>query len=244
VQVDAEHIAIVTGAGSGVGRASAVALAERGFTTILTGRRAAALEETAAIVGATGSGRSRVVPCDVGSTIEVAALVEQVLEKFGRVDVLVNAAGGNIRNRALTELQVDDWERLLDVNLNGCYRFVHAVLPVMRRQGGGTFVHIGSYSAHRPGAYAGAAYTASKAGLAALSATINAEEGNHGIRSTVITLGEVDTAILDQRPRPPSAEARALLLLPQDVADCVAAIVALPPRATVEEIVLVPTRRA
>ena len=237
------QVALVTGAGSGVGRACAVALAERGFVTILTGRRILALEETAAMVEAAGS-VARVAPCDACDASAVSALVEGVLAELGRVDVLVHAAGANIPGRALAALQAGEWEQMIDVNLHSCYHFVQAVLPAMRRQGGGTLVHIGSYAARRPGTLAGAAYTAAKAGMAALSATINAEEGRHGIRSTIVTLGDTATAILDHRPSPPTAEARAMMLQPEDVAVCVATAVALPPRATVEEIVLVPTRRA
>jgi len=236
------QVALVTGAGSGVGRACAVALAERGFATVLTGRGILALEETAAMVEAAGS-VARVAPCDARDAAAVSTLVEEVLAELGRVDVLVHAAGANIPRRALAALQAGEWEQMIDVNLHSCYHFVQAVLPAMRRQGGGTLVHIGSYAVHRPGTLAGAAYTAAKAGMAALSATINAEEGRNSIRSTIVTLGDTATAILDHRPSPPSAEARAMMLQPEDVAACVATAVTLPPRATVEEIVLVPTRR-
>ncbi len=241
---DGRPVAVVTGAGSGIGRACALALARHGLAIVLTGRRVAALEETAAGIEAAGGAPPRVAPCDAGSSAAVTELAQHVLAEWGRVDVLVNAAGANISQRSLAELREDEWERLIDVNLHGCYRFVHAVLPAMRRQGGGTIVHIGSISARRPGPLAGAAYIAAKAGLAALSATINAEEGRHGIRSTVITLGDTDTAILDHRPSPPGPRARALMLLPEDVAACVATAVSLPLRATIEEIVLVPTRRS
>jgi len=117
------------------------------------------------------------------------------------------------------------------------------VLPIMRRQGGGTLIHVGSQAARRPSSLPGAAYTAAKAGLAGLSAVVNAEENQHGIRSSVIVLGDTNTPLLDKRPRPPSMESRETVIQPQDVAACIRFIAMLPARANVEEIVLLPANQ-
>jgi NAD(P)-dependent dehydrogenase (short-subunit alcohol dehydrogenase family) len=238
------QVALITGAGSGVGRATALALAAEGAALALAGRTEASLQETAAMaqeLQGCAPERVLVVPCDVTVPAQVHDMVRGAQRRFGRLDVLVNNAGLNVPRRALAELSVEDWDRMLAANLDGAFLCVHAVLPLMRAQGGGTLIHIGSQAARRPGTLGGAAYTAAKAGLAGLSAVINAEERRHGIRSSLLILGDVDTPLLDRRPAPPPAAARALALQPEDVAACVVLVATLPSRATVEELALLPT---
>jgi len=238
-------VALVTGAGSGIGRATALALARGGLAVGLVGRRQEALEESAATIrAALPKARLAVTAGDVSLPEDVARITAGVAQSLGAIDILVNNAGVNVPARALWELSWADWQRIIDVNLHGCYLCVQAVLPGMRERGAGTLIHVGSYAALRPSALAGAAYTAAKAGLAGLSGVINAEEGVHGIRSTVITLGEANTPILDLRPHPPSAASRLYAVQPEDVAACIELIVALPARVTIEDIVVAPTRRA
>jgi NAD(P)-dependent dehydrogenase (short-subunit alcohol dehydrogenase family) len=238
------QVALITGAGSGVGRAAALALAAEGAAVALAGRTEATLHETAAMI-ATRPGcppeRVLVVPCDVTVPAQVHDMVSGVRRRLSRLDILVNNAGLNVPRRSLAEMDVADWERIVATNLDGAFLCVHAVLPIMRAQSGGTLIHIGSQAARRPSTLAGAAYTAAKAGLTGLSAVINAEERRHGIRSSLLILGDVDTPLLDQRPAPPPAAARALALQPEDVAACVVLIATLPGRVTVEELALLPT---
>ncbi len=238
------EIALVTGAGSGVGRAAALTLARAGLAVALAGRRQEALEESAASIRAEiPHARILVVAGDVSRPDDVARIAADTERNLGPIDILVNNAGVNVPARALSELSWADWRLIVDVNLHGCYLCAQAVLPGMRERGAGTLIHVGSYAALRPSALAGAAYTAAKAGLAGLSGVINAEEGVRGIRSTVITLGEANTPILDLRPRPPSAESRLHAVQPEDVAACIELIVRLPARVTIEDIVVAPTRR-
>src|SRR5436305_2574552 len=233
------QVALVTGAGSGVGRATALALAAEGAAVVLAGRTEASLHETAAMVAALPRCTPEsvlVVPCDVTVPVQVHDMVADVHRRWSRLDILVNNAGLNMPRRALTELRLEDWQRIVATNLDGAFLCVHAALPIMRAQGGGTLIHIGSQAARRPSPLAGAAYTAAKAGLAGLSAMINAEERRHGIRSSLLILGDVDTPLLDQRPEPPPAAARALAVQTEDVAACVVLIATLPGRVTVEEL--------
>ena len=237
------RVAVVTGAGSGVGRATAQALAAEGAAVVLVGRTEERLRETAAQIDARANTSERVLvaPCDVTDRAQVARMVGEAQARFGRVDILFNNAGYNVPRRTLAELQDEDWRRIVAINLDGAYLCTQAMLPIMRAQGSGTLVHTGSIAGARPSPLAGSAYTAAKAGLAALSGAINAEERRNGIRSAVIVLGETNTPLLDQRPSPPDAATRARALQPEDVAACVLLIAALPQRATVEEIVLMPT---
>jgi NAD(P)-dependent dehydrogenase (short-subunit alcohol dehydrogenase family) len=233
----AGRVALVTGAGSGIGRAAAVRLAREGAALALVGRTAARLQETRASIRDTDV---ECYPADVGEPAAVDAVVAAVLSRFLRLDVVVNAAGINVRRRSLADTAVEDYERVLDTNLRGAFLLSRAVLPAMRAQGGGTIVHISSDSGLRGNDFAGVAYTASKFGVRGLVEAINAEERRHGIRATAIFPGEVNTPILDQRPVPVPAEARQRMLQPDDVAECIALAATLPPRAIVEHLVIRP----
>jgi len=239
-----DRVVLVTGAGSGVGRASALALAAEGAWVVLSGRRRAALEVTAeamASVSPSPATAPLIIPCDITDPEGVRALVAATLAEWGRIDILVNNAGVNVPRRALEALSWEDWQAIVTTNLNGPFLCTHAALPAMRAQGGGTLIHIGSVAARHVSPVSGAAYTAAKAGLAGFSAAVNAEERSRGIRSSVITLGMTDTPLMEQRPTVPSAEERARSLRPEDVASAVLFIASLPAHALIEELVLVPT---
>ena len=231
--------AVVTGAGSGVGRATALALAAAGWTVALIGRRREALEETAAQATA-GTGVFRLHACDLADEAAVAAMGLAVLAQFGHVDLLVNAAGTNTPRRSLEVLEPGEYRRLIDTNLNGAYWCVQAFLPAMRARGRGTIINVVSDAARQASPKAGPAYSASKFGLLGLTQAINAEERPRGIRACALLPGDIDTPLLDKRPSPPPAEARARMLRPEDVAACVRFVVELPARAVVEELLVRP----
>lgn len=233
------QIAVVTGAGSGVGRAVAVALLERGWNVALVGRRAEALRETVELTGAAGE-RALVAAYDVGELAAVQQLAQAVVERFGQADALVNAAGTNTKARSLAQLSIDDYHRMIATNLNGAYYCVQAFLPAMRERGAGTIVNIGSISGLRASPLAGVAYSMSKFGLVGLTQSINAEERRNGIRACVVSPGEIDTPLLELRPSMPPPEARARMLQPEDVARCVLLAIELPPRAVIEELTVQP----
>ena len=239
-----DRVVLVTGAGSGVGRASALALAASGARVVLSGRRRDALEGTAAALAALSpvpASAPLIIPSDITDPEGVRALVEATLAAWGRIDILVNNAGVNVPRRALEVLSWEDWQAIVTTNLNGPFLCTQAVLPAMRAQGNGLLIHIGSIAARHIGPVSGAAYTAAKAGLAGFSEAVNAEERSRGIRSSVITLGMTDTPLMEQRPTIPSAEERARSLRSEDVASAVLFIASLPAHALIEELVLVPT---
>jgi NADP-dependent 3-hydroxy acid dehydrogenase YdfG len=235
-------VAVITGAGSGVGRATALKFAREGWQVALIGRRPDALAATIAAAPADDRQRFAALPCDLGQPDAIDATARDILKRFGRIDVLVNAAGNNIPQRSLGELSRADYTAVMDANVNGVLHLVQAFLPAMRKQGAGTIVNVGSEAGRQASAKAGAAYVVSKFGLTGLTQTINAEERPNGIRACCIFPGDIDTTLLNKRPTPPAPEARTRMMQPEDIASCVWFVATLPARATVEELLIRPTR--
>jgi NAD(P)-dependent dehydrogenase (short-subunit alcohol dehydrogenase family) len=225
-----DKIAIVTGAGSGVGKAVAQSLKTAGWRVALLGRRENTLDASVGLP----------IACDVADPQQVDAMIARVTTELGFVSLLVNSAGTNIPKRSLEELSIEDFQKLVDVNLTGAFLCVHAVLPIMRKHGGGTIVNIISDAGVIANAKAGPAYVASKFGLRGLTQSINFEQRQNGIRACAIHPGDINTPLLDKRPQPPAAEARTNMLQPEDVAKCVMLAIELPPRAIVEELIVRP----
>jgi NADP-dependent 3-hydroxy acid dehydrogenase YdfG len=227
------QVAIVTGAGRGIGRAVAQALAAEGAAVALAARTRAELAAAAAEIRDAG-GRTLAVPTDVTSERAVVALVDQTLGEFERVDVLVNAAG-TATFGPVAEAKTDDWDAMLAVNLRAVMLCCRAVLPVMSRQQRGTIVNVASIAATR--AIAGAAaYAATKAGVVAWSRAL-AEEVRPAIRVGVLLPGAVDTALWDAVSAPPD---RKRMLDAEAVARCAVLMATLPPGAALEELTLMP----
>ncbi len=231
--------ALVTGAGSGIGRATAVGLAKIGVRVALVGRDTAKLEGTKKLVGRDDT---LVEPLDVADRAGVDAMAGRVLAAFGgRIDVLVCNAGTNVRDRSLAKLSPADWDLMINTNLTGAFNLVHAFLPPMRERGSGLIVQVCSIAGLRASLLGGAGYSASKFGQGALGIGIGREEGPRGIRSSVIYPGEVNTPILDARPVPVPQERKDAILQPEDVASAICFLVQLPPRANIPELVIKPT---
>ena len=230
-------VALVSGAGSGIGRAAAIRLAREGAAVGLMGRTPERLAQTRAAIANAGV---EVYPGDVGDAAAVEQIVKAALARFSRIDIVVNAAGVNVRRRSLADGSIEDFDAVVATNLRGAFLLSRAVLPAMRVQGGGTIIHVVSDSALRGNDFAGIAYTASKFAVRGLVEAMNAEERRHGIRVTGIFPGEVNTPLLDKRPVPVPDEARQRMLQPEDVAECIALAATLPPRALVEELVVRP----
>lgn len=231
--------AIITGAGSGVGQATALKLAEQGWRVAIVGRRAEALNETVKLAGKF-AGQFLVCPCDIGDVKAVGAMAKKVFTRFKEVEVLVNAAGTNAPKRSLEVLSLGDYHAMMDANLHGAYYCVQAFLPAMRRRQSGTIVNIVSDAGKLASPKAGPAYAMSKFGLAGLTQAINAEERANGVRACAIFPGDIDTPLLDKRPAPPPPEARAKMMRAEDIAACALLAINLPSRAIVEEILVRP----
>jgi len=232
--------ALVTGGGSGIGRGIAECFAGEGAQVVIVGRTADKLEVVRKAAGDDGQ-RIFARVADARDRSSVAAAVAWTTEQLGSIDILVNNAGTNVARRAIKDLSPEDFELMIDTNLNGPFYFVHAVLPQMRERGEGLIINISSTAGVRVSELAGGGYSASKFGLAALSLQIGLEEGKNGIRSCMICPGEVNTPILDRRPVVPSAEQRALMLQPEDLAQAALLIATLHPRATIPEMIITPT---
>jgi len=231
--------AVVTGAGSGVGQATALKLAEQGWRVVLVGRRAAALEETRALAGANAA-RMVAVACDIGELSQVEAMAKVAMADGGEVGVLVNAAGTNAPKRGLSVLSHEDYHAMINANLHGAYYCAQAFLPEMRRRGCGTIVNIVSEAGKWASPKAGPGYVISKFGMAGLTQAINAEERPNGIRACSIFPGDIDTPLLTKRPVVPDASAREKMMKAEDIADCAMLCINLPPRAVIEEMLVRP----
>ncbi len=233
-----ERVAVVTGAGSGVGRATAIKLVDQGWSVVLIGRTEETLRATAAATKAPE--KCTVQPLRIGDLPATKKLGEAVLAQFGHVDLLVNSAGTNVPKRSLEVLSNEDYHEMLDSNLNGAYYLIQAFLPSMRQRQSGIIVNIVSDAGRQASPKAGPAYVVSKFGMVGLTQSINAEERNNGIRACAILPGDIDTPLLNKRPSPPPPEARTRMLQPEDVADCVLLAVNLPDRAVIEELLIRP----
>jgi NADP-dependent 3-hydroxy acid dehydrogenase YdfG len=234
-----KRTAVITGAGSGVGRATAIALAGQSWRLALVGRTRATLEETARLTGLPPEDWL-VHACDIGRAEQVPEMAAEVRKKLGTAHLLVNAAGTNAPRRALEALSWEDYHAMIDTNLHGAFYCVQAFLPEMRAQQDGTIVNIVSDAGKQASPKAGAGYVVSKWGLAGLTQTINAEERGRGVRACAIFPGDIDTPLLERRPTPPDADARAKMMQPEDIAECVLLAVNLPARTIVEEILVRP----
>jgi NADP-dependent 3-hydroxy acid dehydrogenase YdfG len=233
-------VAWVTGAGSGIGRAGAVALAGAGAKVILSGRRAAPLEYVAARIAAAG-GTAEVEPLDIVDGDAAYAVAGRIVDRHGRLDILVNSAGLNLPNRRWRDISNEGWHKIVDVDLNGAFNVSHAALQVMRRQRDGLIVNVSSMASQRIGGVSGIAYTAAKTALNAMNESINHENCHMGIRACALCPGEVATDILDLRPNPPSAEDRARMVQEDDVGATILFIAQMPPHVCLNEIHITPT---
>lgn len=189
------RIAVVTGAGSGIGKAAASALIDAGFKTVFAGRRLDVLHSAIKDIAATDE-NAVAVACDVSRDDDVDALFDSVETRFGRVDVLFNNAGLGLTSATIDELATDEWRKIIDVNLTGSFLCARRAFSLMRRQNpmGGRIINNGSISAHapRPGS---APYTASKHAITGLTKTISLDGRPYNIACGQIDIGNADTDI-------------------------------------------------
>lgn len=231
-----QQIALVTGAGRGIGAAIANKLATLGATVVLCGRNRTYLQNTANAIAARGS-KSEIIECDVTSLASVEKVALHVDELFGHLDVLVNNAGVGGFSSPLHELAPDSWEQILNTNVRGVYYMVRSFAPMMIRQRTGHIVNISSL-AGKNALPNGAAYAASKWGLNGLTYSLAEELRAYNIRASVVCPGSVDTELSPHTGKDPSK-----MLRPEDVAHVVAMLVTQAPQSFVSEVLLRPTQK-
>jgi NADP-dependent 3-hydroxy acid dehydrogenase YdfG len=233
----------VTGASSGIGRACAAALAAAGARVALSARAAGPLEAVAAELRNRGEEGAEVAAfaMDVTDPAMVRAAADAIMARWGRIDLLVNSAGLNIARRRWDEVDAEGWQRLFDVNVHGTYHCIQAVLPGMRARGDGLIVNIASWAGRFTSGKAGPGYNAAKSAVITMTQSLNMEEHKNGIRACAVSPGETATPIMQKRVVPPTAEALARMLQPEDVASAVLMVARMPARACVNEVVISPT---
>ena len=227
----------VTGAGTGIGAAGAKRLTEAGCRVLLSGRRRDPLDAVAAEIGDAAT----VLPVDVADRDAVLALGEQIAQEHGTVDILVNNAGINVPKRHWPDVSHDDWDSVIQIDVNGVYYCTQAVLPAMRERGEGLIINISSWAGARVSFLTGPAYTAAKHAVNAMTENLNMEEGINGIRATAICPGEVSTDIMDKRPVPVPADERARMVQPQDMGETIHYVAAMPAHVCVNQLIISPT---
>jgi NAD(P)-dependent dehydrogenase (short-subunit alcohol dehydrogenase family) len=237
-------IAWVTGAGSGIGEAAALILAEEGAALVLTGRRREPLEGVAARIrqqsGPNGAD-AHVQPGDLTEPADVRRIGDYIAREIGRLDILVNNAGININDRHWDKLTPENAKLMIDGNLAAAAQCVTVALPLMRARKDGLIIHTSSMAGRFVGGFPGPLYSSAKHGVVAMSHSINMQECVNGIRSCVFLPGEVATPILDRRPNPVGPEVRARMVQPEDCADLIRYIARLPARLCMNEVMLSPT---
>ncbi|MGC1452344.1 MAG: SDR family NAD(P)-dependent oxidoreductase [Candidatus Sulfotelmatobacter sp.] len=232
----AGQVAVITGAGRGIGAAIARKLATLGATAVLCGRTQSTLDATAKAILEAG-GKTEVIPCDVTVLHQLEYASARVDSTFGRLDILVNNAGVGGFNEALHNLLPEEWERILNTNLRGVFFSVRAFVPLMIRAYSGHIINISSLSG-KNALPNGAAYAASKWGLNGLTYSLAEELRAHNIRATVICPGSTETELSPHAGKDPSK-----MLQPEDIAHAVAMLVTQAPQSFISEILLRPTQK-
>jgi NAD(P)-dependent dehydrogenase (short-subunit alcohol dehydrogenase family) len=226
-----DKIVWITGGGSGIGLAGAQALKNAGATVVISGRSEKTLKHPGL----------EAIALDVGDQKAVAKVAATILERHGRIDILVNSAGINHPKRRFKDVSSDAWDQIVAINLSGTFYCCQAVLPGMRERKGGLIINVSSWFGRYWNTLGGPGYNATKHAVVSLTETINVEEAANGIRATCILPGEVATPILEKRPVPPPQHERDRMLQAEDLGETILFLAMLPQRACVNELVISPT---
>jgi NADP-dependent 3-hydroxy acid dehydrogenase YdfG len=237
---NAKRVAWVTGGGSGIGEAGAEALAADGWIVVVSGRRKEALDAVVARIARDG-GAAEAIALDVSVAADVQNAADEILERHGRIDLLVNSAGINVPKRSWNDLELEGWDKLVEVNLNGVLYCMRAALPAMRRQQDGCIINVSSWAGRHVSKMPGPAYTTTKHAVLALTHSFNMDECANGLRACCLMPGEVATPILKLRPVVPSEEEQAKMLQSEDLGRTIAFIASMPPRVCINEVLISPT---
>ncbi|UZX02957.1 SDR family NAD(P)-dependent oxidoreductase [Arthrobacter sp. CDRTa11] len=233
-------VAVITGAGTGMGRSTAALLADEGAHVVVVGRRQAVLKELAEEIIANG-GKAYAKAADISSKDNVQDLIDWVRSTLGPVDILVNNAGSASKVLNVRWIGEEEWNEVLNVNLNAVYLLTQAVLPDMLSRRTGTIITVSSLAAVNPNLLGGAAYGAAKAAVRNFMTYLHNTFRNDGLRAITILPGETATPILDNRARPPRQEERDNMVQPEDVARAIHLVATMPQRTVVQELIIAPT---
>ncbi|EKV02373.1 short-chain alcohol dehydrogenase [Leptolyngbya sp. PCC 7375] len=230
--------ALITGASTGIGRATALAFAKAGFDVALVSRSTDKLKALEDEIGKIATVKAQSFPLDLSIIAQIKEQVTHILEAFGPVDVLVNNAGMGYTGE-LNQMPLDDWCRVLDLNVTSVFQCIQAVLPGMRDRKSGMIINVASIAARQAFPEWGA-YGISKAAVVALSKAISVEERNHGIRVVTILPGAVNTPLWDTDTVQADFD-RSGMLTPELVANAILQTALLPSGAVVEELTIMPS---
>ncbi len=228
------QVAIVTGAGTGIGRATAATLARQCAAVVAVARTAANLESIAAEIRAAG-GQALAVPTDVAEERRVARLVERTLAEYGQIDILVNNAGTNVR-APIHQIKTEDWRTILDSNATGTFLCTRAVVPYMMERKSGKIINVSSGAGKR-GSATRAAYSAAKFGVVGFGQAVQADLKEYGITVSVVLPGPIDTPL---RRRNVPGEDPAILIGPETVADVILFLATRPQNVVIPEVAIYP----
>ena len=237
-----DQVCVISGAGSGIGRATSLRMAKEGAKIVLVGRTESKLRTVRDEIERTG-GMAAVHAFDVTSVEASQSMVRDVAGEFGKIDVLVNCAGDISLHRKLLETTLEDIELTLSSNVTGTIILTQAVAPYMLEARSGTIINVSSLVGVTPSQVSGVVYSAAKAAVINFTHYLNREFANTGIRACVILPGEVDTPFLNKRRNPPTTATRAMMVAAEDIAEAISLMARLPQRAMIEQLVIRPTVR-
>lgn len=235
-------VAWITGGGSGIGLAAAIELARAGCRVVISGRDEPKLRGAidSAVAQGVPQGAISAAALDVADSHAVNAVAATITAQLGGIDILVNSAGVNYPKRYWKETDAATFDRVVTINLHGAAYCTLAVVAGMRARGQGTVINVASFAGWHLSYLTGPAYTASKAGMIALTHSFNIEEGVNGLRATALCPGEAATPILKLRPVEPSAADQARMLQEMDLGRTIRFIAEMPPHVCINELVITP----
>ena len=235
-------VCVMTGGGSGIGRSAAIMMVAEGTTIVAVGRTLSKVEDVKAEIEAAG-GTAAAFGLDVADHEAVNDMTKSVLDSYGKIDILVNNAGHSSVHRKLLTTTPEELRQVVESNLMGTVFCTQAAIPSMLEAKRGTIINVSSMAGTNPSLLAGMSYSAAKAAVINFTHFLSAEYVNTGIRATVVIPGEVDTPIMNNRPVPPSSEARETMVPAEDAAAAIALIARLDWRTAIPELVIRPTMR-